>query len=508
MTDRGTGVRPQTAQPPSPQLFGRGLLYALVWSFPLVAGIFVSPILAHGLPPGEFGALASGLALHQAIIVFALFGLDRAIVLQRSDDDSAKPARGLIVVGMLVALCVTLLLAFTEQLWGPALGFGRHSGLIFTIILWTVPAASVQIMLALLLTEDRFRQFALVSGLSAVGGQLIGLVLLLTVRNDAATYALGFLGSQFAGMLLGASLTSPSIRGLANWAVTRQAVKLGLPLAMGGFGYFLLSAGDRIVIQVLLNAEEAGRYQAAYVVGSVVILLVTFTGSAWTPRFAALRDPAARAQLVTHSRDALYRLLMPVVLGVTLGAPVALQIVVPQSFRPESLTVVVFLIALAGFPAAAGAASSQLLITEGRGNAIGVMTAAAGAASVILNVLVVPLWGIVGAAATTTATYTLWACLQRSSIPRSLVWQRPPARLIAAGGIVAIAAAASTGLPQTQAWNGVRLLAALSCLLWFIGAFKRVRTELADVSRVRADHVAGSLYPELTEPSPERSQPG
>ncbi|MBC7724583.1 MAG: lipopolysaccharide biosynthesis protein, partial [Burkholderiaceae bacterium] len=59
------------------------------------------------------------------------------------------------------------------------------------VVLWTAPADAVQIMLALLLTEDRLRPFAVVSGISAVGGQVVGIALLLGVHNDATTYAWG-----------------------------------------------------------------------------------------------------------------------------------------------------------------------------------------------------------------------------------------------------------------------------------------------------------------------------
>jgi O-antigen/teichoic acid export membrane protein len=330
-------------------------------------------------------------------------------------------------------------------------------------------------MLALLLTEDRFRPFAILSALSAMGGQITGLVLLFTVHSDATTYAWGGVGSQIVAMIVGFVLTRPLIRGLFNWHVTKRAIKLGFPLAMAGVAFFLLSAGDRIIIQMLSGTEETGRYQVAYVVGSVVILLLTATSSAWTPRFAALRDKTARAALAAHSRDELYRVLMPMVLGVTLAAPIALTIVAPPSFRPESLTLVVLLVALSAFPVAASGATGQLLITERKGNVIGIITAGAAVVNVILNFVLVPSLGVSGAAVATVLSYALLAKLQRGALPSEMVLRNSSLSLMVKLAVVILLAAASGLLPQSLEWNVIRLILALGCLPWFAEALRRAR---------------------------------
>lgn len=465
----------ETEDPEASKLFGRGLLYVVVWSFQLIAGVIVSPVLAHMLPPADFGALATGIALHQLISILALLGIDRALVLQRAEDGTDHASRGLITVSILIAALVTLTLGATAQLWGSALGFSANPDLLLPVLLWTVPAAAIQVMLSLLLSEDRFRAFATLSIMSATGGPIVGLVLLVTVHKDPATYAWGGVASQLVATVLGIALTRPSIRGLFNWSVIERAVRLGFPLAMGGLAIFLLSAGDRIIIQALLGAEEAGRYQVAYIVGSAVILLLSATSGAWAPRFAAVRDEEERTELAAHSRDELYRVLMPVVLGLTLAAPVALRVVAPPSFRPESLTIVVLLVALSAFPVAASGATGQLLFTQRRGNVIGLVTAVAAAANVILNFVLVPLLGILGAAVATVFAYLVLAKLQRWALPEQMSLKNSPGRLVTSVAAVILAAAGSVLLPESFEWNVIRLILALGCLPWFIRALGRAR---------------------------------
>lgn len=123
-----------------------------------------------------------------------------------------------------------------------------------------------------------------------------------------------------------------------------------MPLALASLAYFVLNAGDRIVLQRLMGPDAVGRYQVAYVVGSSVILLLSFTNSAWAPHFAKMRDETARFALAMTARNEIYRLLNPIIVALTLVTPLAMPILVPASFDPSSLTVVVFMVALTAYP--------------------------------------------------------------------------------------------------------------------------------------------------------------
>ena len=273
-------------------------------------------------------------------------------------------------------------------------------------------------MLALLLSQDRFRVFAAVSCLSAVGGQLFGIALLLGYDSSADVYAWGGVISQFAAMAIGFGFTRPALRGLLNWRTTWRAARLGIPLSISTLFMFVLNAGDRVIIQRLLGPEEVGRYQVAYTVGYVVVLLMGFCGQAWTPRIAAIADETARWQLVARSRDELYRLLVPVTIGITLAAPVALRVVAPSSFRPDSLVVVVFLVALSAFPVAASTASGKVLVTTRRARPVAVIAGVAALVNVAVNIALLRYVGIAAAAGATVVAFGLQAVLQRRAVPR------------------------------------------------------------------------------------------
>ncbi|WP_144765603.1 lipopolysaccharide biosynthesis protein [Curtobacterium sp. 9128] len=456
-------------------LFGRGLLYVVVWSMQLVVSSLISPVLAHLMPPAEFGVLASAIALYQALVVLAVAGIDQAAVLQRAEDGDDRRARGLLAVGMVTAVAVTVAALTTIPLWGDAAGFVGEHPLLLVAVLWTGPAAIVQISLALLVAQDRIRVFAVTSLLSSIGGSIIGLGLLAFVHADATTYAWGGVVAQAVAMGIGIAATRPRLAGLADRRTTARAFRLGVPVALGNLSYFVLNAGDRLVVQRLLGPDEVARYQIAYVVGSAVILLLTFTNQAWAPHFAALRDAVDRRRLAMHSRDALYMLLAPVLLAVTLVSPVALPVLAPASYRVHELTVVVFIVAITAFPVIASGATGRLLLVERRGVAVGVIAAVAGAVNIGANLVLVPFLGIAGAAVATVVAYVVLAALQQAALPDRREWLGPRLRVVLTALAAIAVAAVSVAVPQDLVWNCVRVAGVLACLPWFLRRLRLAR---------------------------------
>lgn len=490
----GTGGRADTAEPLRPAgdvaadeaaddagsahqsaLFGRGLLYVLVFSLQTVAATVVSPVLAHLVGPNQFGELASAIALFQLLSVLAVLGLDQAVVLQWSADGDSHHARGLLVVCVVVAAVVVGVIALLGPWWAAAFGFGSFSPLLVATLLWTFFGAIVQAMLALLLAQDRLNVFSVVSGLAAVGGQVFGIVFLLVGSNTAVTYAWGGVLSQFLALGIGLAATRPRVAGLTQLRLARHAISLGLPLAVGNMATFILNAGDRIIIQRLLGAAEVGRYQIAYVIGYLGIMLLAFTNQAWTARFASIADVDERLALVQHSRDNLYRLLLPMILATTLAAPLGLRIIAPATFRPAGLAEVVLLVTLAALPVAACGASGRELFALRRGRSIAVATMTAAAVNVGLNFLLVPRIGLPGAALATLVAYGAQAVLQLRALPRTPRWPSAPGRLWAGVALVCGLAAASTALPESAPWLVARTALAAACLPWFLARLSVAR---------------------------------
>lgn len=450
------------------RLFGRDMVYVVIWSLQLVTAVVVSPVLAYILGPAEFGSMATGIALYQVLMVLAVVGFDRAITLAFAEDPSGRSARSLLAVGAVVAGSLSVIAGVTISVWGPFVGLGHERSLVVAIVLWTGPGAVVQMALALLMAQDRLKPFAAVSCLSALGGPVFGIALVFGVGRNAATYAWGGVISQWSGLLIAVAVCAPVLRGIADRPLIKKAFALGLPIMLSGLSVFVLTASDRVIISRLLGSAQVGRYQIAYTVGYVVVLGLSSVSQAWTPRLAAIRDRSVRRVLTTRSRDELYRLCVPVILGIVLASPILLRIVAPASFDPSTLLIVSALVAAAAFPFAASGATSRELLILRRTRPLAVVAFVAAAVNVALNLLLVPLWGIAGAAAATLVAFSVQAVLQRFSLRGEGEWPRTPPFLLALIGIAGVVVAGSTLLPQSPTVNLVRFGLALLCLPWFV----------------------------------------
>lgn len=460
----------------APSLFGRGLLYVAIWAVQLAAAVVVFPVLAHLVPAAEFGRLSSAIALSQVLVVLSLVGLDQVLVVLRAQSGNDRGARSLVALGVGLAALVSVVTAVTSGLWSGLLGFAGAQGVVLVTLAWTLPAAGVLLSSAQLLSQDRLKAFSLVNVAYGVGGPVTGMALLvLTGSRTAVTYALGHLGALVVTLVLALVLVRPTWRGAADLPLAGRALRMGLPLMVSSLAVYVLNAGDRLVIQSVLGATEVGRYQIAYNVGNVAILLLGLASAAWAPQISAVRDEAQRWALIARSRDALFRLMVPVVLGMTLGAPLALTIAAPESFRPDELVLVAFLVAAAGFPVLVGNASARELIVRERTRSLAVAAIVAAVVNVGLNVLLLPLWGLPGAAAATIVAFCVQTLLHRLSLPGHVVWPGVPGRLLGAGGLALAVSAVSLSLPQDTAWDLGRFVVALACLPWFLRELRLAR---------------------------------
>ena len=457
-------------------LFGRGLLYVAVTALPLVTAVVISPVLAHLLGPEQFGLLASAIALHQVLMAVALFGVDQALILVRAETGGDRAPRMLITAGTVLALALTVVVGSTVGLWSDLLGFGSARSLALATVCWTVPTTFLQLALALLLARDRLRAYAVVSVLLSVGSQVAGLAFLLVLGDrTGAVFSWGATAGRVLAMAACLLLVVPAWFTRGDWSTIRSSFALGLPIALGALSMFVMNSGDRLVIQSLLGPAETGRYQIAYTIGFEAITVFAYTAKAWAARFAEVRDDARRWRLLGQSRDHLYELLAPTLLAVNLGAPLALRILAPESFRPEGLLVVVLLVSLSGVPNIAGLASTRALIVQRRTRPIAVAAGVGAGANLGLNLLLVPVWGLEGAAAATAVAFTIEAVILRAAFRPYRAWPRTPPRVVALLVGTTAVSAVFAFVDQSPAWIAIRTVLAVLCGGWLVLTYLRGR---------------------------------
>ncbi len=466
-------------------MFTRDFLYLGVSVLQVVLVALVTPILTRRVGVTEFGQLT--LALVVAQVLGVTFNLGLPFVAQKvfAGQDGDRRSRGVLAISAVLAVAASLVVVLAAPAWGPAVGLDRVLDARLAA-LWAACFALTMTSLAMLRSRDKLRMAIFVAALQSVGAQAAGVLLLYWWAPTVTSYLSGLIIGQGAAALFGLLTLRPVWSALAAIRRYGPIFLFSLPMVPQQLSGYILGLGDRVVIRHDLGSAAVGRYSVAYNVGSLGFILLVFLGWTWMPRIYAVADRVARSRLLASSRDMMNLLLIPVVCGLAAGAPVVLEVWVPQSFHPAGLTPIVAIIAICTFPFGQFQANLRALMSEGRTGRAAVATLVAAAVNIGLNVVMVPFLGITGSAIATVLSYALCARLIRPPLSSGL--QVPGASVLLRtliGGAVVVTLAIGV-LPTSPVWLAIRLAIGAVALLAFAVLLRRTMAGFGKSSRLVA----------------------
>jgi O-antigen/teichoic acid export membrane protein len=282
------------------------------------------------------------------------------------------------------------------------------------------------------------------------------------------------LGSLVAAVAIGAVGTAYLLRrALMAFSVEkmRAALTYSLPMFPHFYSHFVISMADRVLLSRLGTLGAVGVYTLGYSLARVLQMLVTSANNAIMPEFAAASgDDEAFGRLADI---ATYYLLLAAVVavGFSLFMPVALELFFPAAYQDAArilpwLAVGFFCLSLYYVP------MNVLSQTQRETRYVPILTIVAAVSNIGLNYLLIPEYGITGAAVSTLVAYLLLAIMVFVLSQRF----RPVAYEYRRVGIVVVALVAVVGMlpvvPEVGVVLGVLVRVAL------LGLFAAIVTGL------------------------------
>ncbi len=431
-------------------------------------GVLITlPLMTRVLDASAFGRVGIALMVASIITPIATLGLHSAANREHfADGESTGDAalgRALSWLAVLAATGVVVAVHLAGPWWAEIFASLDYGSVLQLGVFTAIPMVLVVVGLNVLRAVDKPAPFVAVSLISTLGGQAVGLALSAWRGGSASWYLSGvFAGYAVAG--IGALLAGRMRPERASAADIRAGLRLGLPTVPHSVGIFLLQMGDRTIIERSSGLGEVGRYQVAYLVGSLGIVAVLAFNAAWAPLVFGARSEDRWVALAETTSFA-HRLLGVASFGLALGAPVALAVAAPGAYDPESLAVIAAIVAPAGFVYVTYQSSALVVFQQRRTGVLAVVTPLAAMVNLGLNVALVPRFGLAGAAAATLVTYSLWAEVVRTIVNRrvEIPWDNGAeirgAACAAAGLILGVA------LPTGGVWLLLRVLLAIASLV-------------------------------------------
>lgn len=438
-------------------LLGRGSIYTIALAIQLSSGLLVLPLVTRLLDPGSYGLVATAMVVVQLLAYVAAAGLPAAITrFFFAGESGHERSRGLIATTGLVAVVVAAIAELAGPFWSDIFANVPY-GVPLRIAVWSVvPFAVVQACQAALRAQDRAGPFVVVAGLSAAGGHLLGLGAVWLTEWGPAGYLGGVSCGFVVGAVVGMVLTAPSSRGLRNGQLVRAAVRYGLPTVPHSLALYILSAGDRVVVERLLGLDAVGRYNVAYLIGAVGIALLGALNNTWAPTIYGAPE-AERWAILADTTGAVYRLAALGAGVLALAAPVALVIAAPAGYEPEVLTPVAALVAFVMLPYVGYLSAAHITFHLGHTSVIAWITPSVALLNIGLNLAMIPVLGLIGAAVATLISYVVQALSLHLIARRWTTVPWPTADIIRSWGLATVLVTIGVLAPVSGAWLGVRV---------------------------------------------------
>jgi O-antigen/teichoic acid export membrane protein len=288
---------------------------------------------------------------------------------------------------------------------------------------------------------------SLVYGLTVMGSSVL---LVLLVRLGVLGVLFGQLTGTMVAMLLALWLSRHLYRPAFDMAILRAMLRFSIPLVPSGIAVLFAMYVDRMAIRALMTLSDVGLYGIGYRIASIAGLVMVGFQVALTPLvYAHHRDPEMPDQLSTVFRG-FVGLAVLVVLGIAMFAGEILAVVSTPSYYAASA--VVPLLAPAFLLSSMYIFAPGLAIARRTGPIAGIHITSA-LISTSLNLVLIPVWGITGAATATlcgaAAAFAGYMVMSQRHYPVPHDW----ARLAVATSTGVVCLVVGLSLDPTADWN-------------------------------------------------------
>ena len=207
-----------------------------------------------------------------------------------------------------------------------------------------------------------------------------------------------FISYSFLMVVMFAIIISEIGLRIPNFTHINEYLNLSLPMVPGMVSSWIVDSSDRYVIGILLGTAFVGYYSAGYTLGNTIQLLVAVLSKNY-------KDKRKIKNVIKYSIKYYLALSIPAVFLLSILSKPILNILTTSEMALNSFLITPF-VALGALIFGIYTILSQVIILTKKTKVIGVVWLIAALINIILNLVAVPLTGIIGAAMVTLVTYT------------------------------------------------------------------------------------------------------
>ncbi len=392
-------------------------LYTIGNIIPQIAGFFLLPLYTAYLSPSDYGIVQSMQVLGAILTVFFTLAVDRAVYRLYFDFKKEENEKtyistiviSLVVISVFILALLFILRNFISQIYASISFYPYYFYIIISTFL-SVYSIIPKIYYQINEQADRFISLSL---LQFVANTSFVVWFVVIIKAGAAGW--------LKGMMLGNLLTLPvfiwvSIRIINfkfNFSYLKDSLKYSLPMMPSLLSAWILNLSDRIFIERYFSLKEVGIYSLGYKIAGLVLIISTAFNLAYNPVFFKLAN--SEDQINAKKTLSKYNLtyiiiLITVIFSITLfSKEVILLFFKPAYFEAYKIVILISVAYLINQVAGL----FNLSIYQ-RKKTVVIMFIVLGSAgiNIVLNFLLIPIYGIYGAAYATILSFLIFAVVK------------------------------------------------------------------------------------------------
>lgn len=422
-------------------LFRNTMIYGMGSVATNVVSLLLLPIFTSYLTPTDYGIITMLLTIEAAAQVLFRWGVDTAFMRLYYDCADQRARQRLSSTIFLFLLTMNGAVAgagiAAAGLLSQLLFHTRaHTLLIQLVIANTFAGGFFFMPFQVLRINEKPTQFVSLAFTQTAGTIVARLVLVVGFHLEVFGIVMADVVITSLMILIMIPWFAPLIRPVFSRAVLGEALSFGLPRVPHSVARQVIGFADRYFLNVFGTLAEVGKYSIGATFGVALKLFVSAFESAWTPFFLGLMNQKDAKRIYSTISTYATALLVLLVAGVCATAPAVVRLFTNPKY--QGAEVVTPWIALGVmFQGLYLLGSIGLVITK-RTKVYPISTGAAATASVIANLLLIPRFGMVGAALATAIAYLTLACVTVGAswhyYPIQYEWKRL-ARIALAGAV-------------------------------------------------------------------------
>lgn len=391
------------------RLFKGSAIYGIGGALSKFISILLLPIYTSFLTPKDYGTI-SILSLYSILLiqVFSL-GLGSSIGIIYFSYDSKKIKNETIINSFYILLCSSLLMLtlsyiFIKPINNILFNSTSNNQLIILSVISTLFSIIVNPFILKLQFEEKQIRFVIITLFSSLISIIINIYLIVILKKGVLGFVEGMLLGQFLSFLLyfSGSLIklNHSFRSF-NIKLIKELIYKGLPLLPSFAAIYILGQGNIYFLKEFKSLDEVGIYSIGYNIGSAITLIITAFTTAWIPFFLSFINKRKEAEIL-FSKIFTYYLWVTGLLSLLfylLAKPIIIL------FKPEFYNAYQVIGLTATSQILVGGILMPAIYFSKKLGLVTIFQLISTLLYVIMGILLIPIYGILGAAISLTLGY-------------------------------------------------------------------------------------------------------